>query len=96
MRDALLLFVADVDGEVATSDNLWVAAGLPESVQRVHQLFGCEEGKGGRESEGEREKEEGKKGGKGERREERGREQMEGRREREILQCYQVQYVTFY
>ena len=32
----ILLFVADIDGEVATSDNLWVAAGLPESVQRVH------------------------------------------------------------
>ena len=39
----------------------------------------------------EREKEEGKGG-----RKERGREQMEGRREREILQCYQVQYMTYY
>ena len=61
-----LLFVTDVDGEVATSDNLWVAAGLPESVQRVHQLFGWERGReGGRESEGEREgrRERRKKGG---------------------------------
>ena len=35
-RQVFLLLVADVDGEVATSDNLGVAAGLPESVQRIH------------------------------------------------------------
>ena len=35
-RQVLILLVADVDGEVATSDNLGVAAGLPKSVQRVH------------------------------------------------------------
>ena len=35
-HQVFLLLVADVDGEVATSDNLGVAAGLPKSVQRVH------------------------------------------------------------
>lgn len=78
MRDALLLFVADVDGEVATSDNLWVAAGLPESVQRVHQLFGCEEG---RERGRVKERERRKKGRRGER--EKGGRKEEGSRWRE-------------